>query len=318
MAKLQKLVVILGPTASGKTGLSLELAKKFKGEIISADSRQIYTKMSVGTAKPDGSWRSVDGKKRYVVAGIPHYAVDLVDPGKTFTVAEFKELSENSIKDIASRKKVPFLVGGTGLYIWSLIDNLDIPKRAPVKKLRESFEAKTTGELAELLKKVDPEAAKIVDKNNKRRLIRALEVVISTGESFVKQRTMSPPVFDVLQIGITWPIDELTKRINRRIDEQWKNGWPEEVKKLSNQKYSFESPSFSGIGYKTIDRFLKDEITKEEAIEILRRDTRRYAKRQLTWFKRDKRIVWINGDNSDEAERLIKEFLNKKTACSDS
>lgn len=314
MSEKQKLIVILGPTASGKTGLAIKMAKEFNGEIISADSRQIYKKMDIGTAKAKGEWRSVDGKKRYVVEGVPHYAVDLVDPGKTFTVAEFKTLAVGAIDDIIRRGKTPLLVGGTGLYVWAIVDNLQFPTGEPMKKLRSSFEAKSIEELTALLDTVDPAAASFIDKKNKRRVIRALEVAISTGQSFVEQRKKSEPLYDCLQIGLKWPQTELYDRINKRIDEQWEKGWQKEVENLIRQKYSFDLPSLSGIGYREVGAYFQGETSLREMFNILKRETRRYAKRQITWFKRDRRINWVDGDKTEEAKKLIEEFLKKPPA----
>jgi tRNA dimethylallyltransferase len=311
---LQKLIAVVGPTAAGKTDLAIQLAKEFNGEIISADSRQIYTKLEIGTAKPAGTWRMVERKKRYIVDGVPHYAMDFIDPGKPFTVAEFQALAFECIKDITMRGKLPFLVGGTGLYVWSVVDNLKIPERPPMKKLRESFEKKTLEELVALLDTVDPAAFKIVDKKNKRRVIRALEVAISTGESFVQQRTKEEPIVDALQIGVTWPLTELYQRIEQRADAQWKNGLVQEVQRLLRQKYSFDLQSLSSIGYRQVAHYLQGELSEKEALAHFKRDTRRYAKRQITWFKRDKRIHWIDATEYELAKEDVKKFLNEKTA----
>ncbi len=308
----QKLIVIVGPTASGKTDLALKMAKEFNGEIISADSRQIYKKMDIGTAKPDGNWKMVAGKRRYLVEGVPHYAVDTMNPGKTFTAAEFKELAVESVEDISRRGKVPFLVGGTGLYIWSVVDNLQFPSGEPIKKLRAGFDGKSIEELVDLLKKVDSEAVLFVDKKNKRRVIRALEVAISTGQSFSALRAKSEPLFDCLQIGIKWPFSELFERIDARIDEQWKKGWQSEVESLIRQKYSFDLPSLSGIGYREVVKYLDGEMTMPEMIRILKRETHRYAKRQMTWFKRDKQINWIEKNDVAAARVMIADFLKKR------
>ncbi len=312
MPSKQKLIVILGPTASGKTDLAIKMAKEFNGEIISADSRQIYKKMDIGTAKPDGKWKTVAGKRRYLVEGVPHYAIDAVNPGKTFTAAEFKKLAIESVEDIGRRGKIPFLVGGTGLYVWAVVDNLQFPSGDPMKKLRAGFADKSIEELVELLKKVDPEAVSFVDIKNKRRVIRALEVAISTGQSFSVHRAKTEPLFDCLQIGIRWPIDELFQRIDERIDEQWEKGWQGEVESLVRQKYSFDLPSLSGIGYREVVKYLAGEMTLPEMFRILKRETRRYAKRQITWFKRDKRIQWIEKSDVSAARGMIADFLMKR------
>ena len=306
---LPKIVVIVGPTASGKTDLSLSLAKEFNGEIISADSRQVYKKMNIGTAKPEGVWKTFERKKRFIVEGIPHYAMDIVDPGKSFTMADFQKLAFEEIASITKRGKLPFIVGGTGLYIWSVVDNLIIPKNPPMKKLRQSFESKSLEELNVLLESVDPGAYKIIDKKNKRRLIRALEVAISTGESFVKQQKKGDIIYDSLQIGIKRPMPEMYERINKRTEEQWRSGLLGEVQGLVKQKYSFDLPSLSGIGYRQVGYFLRGESTEQETIEMIKRDTRHYARRQITWFKRDKRIKWIEKENYSAVKKLISEFI---------
>jgi tRNA dimethylallyltransferase len=308
---LPKIVVIVGPTASGKTDLSLHLATKFNGEIISADSRQVYKKMTIGTAKPAGEWKMYEGKKRFLVGGIPHYGIDIVDPGKTFSMADFKTLATEAIKDIIERGKVPFVVGGTGLYVWGLVDNLTIPASAPNKKLRREFELKTLGQLVALLERIDPEAAAMVDLKNKRRVLRALEVGITTGESFVKQRQHGEPLYETLQLGIAIEKEELNRRIAFRVNAQMQAGLLKEVSALS-KKYGWELSSMSGIGYKEFGFYLRGEMTLVEVMELLMRDTRRYAKRQLIWFKRDKRIQWLIGEKIEEqAANRIATFIKK-------
>lgn len=288
---LPKIIVILGPTASGKTDMALRLAKKFDGEIVSADSRQIYKKMNIGTAKPEGEWV----KDAYVVDGIPHHLMDVIDPGESFSLADYKALATASINDILSRKKLPIIVGGTGLYIRALVDNLDIPKIEPNKELRKQLARKKLPELAAMLVKMDPAMAKKIDLQNPRRVLRALEVFILSGESFLAQSTKSNPIYDVLEIGIDLPREELFARIDARVDKQIEDGLVEETKKLA-KKYSWDLPSMSGIGYKQIGFYLRGEAALDEAIRLLKRDTRRYAKRQMTWFRSDKKIKWITNE----------------------
>ena len=302
--RLPKIIVILGPTASGKTDLGLRLAKKFNGEIVSADSRQVYKKMNIGTAKPAGVW-----KKNYIVDGVPHHLTDIVDPGESFSLADYKGLAMSAIKDILSRKKLPIIVGGTGLYIRAIVDNLNIPKVAPSKKLRKELAKKTLAELTAMLLKIDPMTAKKIDLKNPRRVLRALEVFIMSGESFSVQSTKSNPIFDVLEIGIDLPREELFARINARVDEQMASGLLEETKALLKQKYDWALPSMSGIGYKQMGFYLRGEATLDEAVAILKRDTRRYAKRQMTWFRSDKKIKWIKNPNLKSTQGLIKKFL---------
>ncbi|MFA5128814.1 MAG: tRNA (adenosine(37)-N6)-dimethylallyltransferase MiaA [Patescibacteria group bacterium] len=297
--QLPKLIVILGPTASGKTGLSLKLAKKFKGEIVNADSRQIYQGMNVGTGK-------VIDKK-----GVEHYLLDVLKPDEEFTLADYKKKALAAIKDILKRGKVPFLVGGTGLYIQSIVDNLEIPAVPPNKKLRAQFEKeiKKPGAIAKWYKKLlklDPGAAEAVDANNPRRIIRALEVCLATGKQFSKLREKGEPLFDVLQIGINVPRQKLYENIDRRVEKMIKDGLVNETKKLL-KKYNPNLPSMSGIGYKEIGEYLLGKQDLVEAAQKIKYRTHAYARRQMTWFRRDKRIKWIK--NYKEIEEKIKKWI---------
>lgn len=307
--KLPRILVILGPTASGKTSLGIQLAKKFDGEVISADSRQVYKKMSIGTAKPIGVWSDYEDVVAYMVEGIPHYMVDIVDPGEVFNLSHFKELALRYISHILQRDKLPIIVGGTGLYIWSIVDNLLLPQVPPNKKLRQSLEKKSLNELVQLLIKLDPLTAKQIDLSNIRRVIRALEVVILSGQSFYRERKKLEPLFSALQIGIEMDRKDLYKNINERIDRQLQTGLIEEVEGLMKQKYGWHLPSMNGIGYKQIGAYLRGELNLDEAVDLLKRDTRHYARRQLTWFKRDKRVVWLSFSNFSKIDFSIREFL---------
>lgn len=307
--KLPKLIAIVGPTASGKTSLGIEIAQKYNGEIISADSRQVYKKMNIGTAKPPGTWSDYDDTAVYMIQGVPHYMIDIVDPGELFSLSHFKELARFYINHILKRGKIPIVVGGTGLYIWSIIDNLSLPPVPPNKKLRKSLEEKPLTELVALLSKLDPASAESIDLKNPRRVLRALEVVILTGKSFYEQRGKQEPNFSVLQIGIDLPREKLYSQIEERIDQQIKLGLVEEVASLEKQKYGWNLPSMSGIGYKQIGSYLRGEVDLATAITTLKRDTRHYARRQLTWFKRDKRIQWVTSPTFKEIESYIKNFL---------
>jgi len=248
--KLQKLIVICGPTASGKTAWSLKLAKKYDGEIISADSRQIYKKMSIGTAKPEGEWKRNGLRKSLFVEDVPHHMIDILDPGKTFSVAQFRDKSLKYIKIAERNKRIPMLVGGTGLYISSLVDNFYIPQIEPNKQLRKSLEEKSLEDLLGLLTKMDAVAAETIDTKNKRRLIRALEVCILSGEPFSLQKKKGEPLFDVLQIGVDVDRNELYDRINTRVDTMIEQGLVQEVERLIKQKYAWHLPSMSGVGYR--------------------------------------------------------------------
>ncbi|PIZ94508.1 MAG: tRNA (adenosine(37)-N6)-dimethylallyltransferase MiaA [Candidatus Magasanikbacteria bacterium CG_4_10_14_0_2_um_filter_37_12] len=306
---LPKLIVLLGPTTCGKTEWSLRLAKKINGEIISADSRQIYKNMSIGTAKILGVWEWNGLRRTYVVDGIFHHLIDFLNPGKTFTVAEFRDRTIKHVKLIIKNKRIPIIAGGTGMYISSVVDNWHIPQIGANKKLRQSLEEKSCEELTDLLGKMDQDIIKTIDQKNKRRLIRALEVCIMSGEPFSKQRKKGEPIFSILQIGIDTDKELLDARINDRIDNMIQNGLVDEISKLLKQKYSWNLPSMSGIGYKQFKGYFKNEYGLEKAIELLKRDTRHLARKQLTWFRRDQRIKWCK--TYDEAEKMVDEFLAK-------
>ena len=305
--KKPKLIVVLGPTASGKTKLGIQLAKKFNGEIISADSRQIYKKMNIGTAKESGEWRWIGLRRVYFIDDVPHYLIDFLDPGKKFTAVQFRDEALKYIELISKNFRQPIVVGGTGLYISSLIDNFQIPRVAPSKKLRESLDEKDKDELFKLLESIDKDAAAKIDKNNKRRVIRALEVSILSGEAFSKQQIRGESMFEVLKIGLEAPREELYARIEKRIDAMMTAGLLAEVKGLVRKKYNWDLSSMSGIGYRQFKDYLAGKINLEQTVELLKRDTKHYAKRQMTWFRRDKDIKWCV--SYDEAEKLVEEFL---------
>lgn len=303
----EKLIIILGPTASGKTDLSLKLAKEFNGEIINADSRQIYKYMNIATAKEPGKRKN----EKYIVNGIAHYLIDFIEPDHEYTLAHFQKDAVKRIKEIQSRGKVPFLVGGTGLYISSIVDNYSIPKGKPNKKLRVQLEKdfRTKG-LEYLWKKLiqkDPGAAKVVDKNNPRRVIRALEVVLTTGQPFSQLREKRESIFDILQLGVKIGKKELEKRINLRTERMVKQGLLDETRKLLKKGYKADLPSMSGIGYKEAIQYFLGRISFGQMVDLIKQNTRQYAKRQMTWFKRDKRIVWIK--EYKKAENMVGKFL---------
>ncbi|OGH80495.1 MAG: tRNA (adenosine(37)-N6)-dimethylallyltransferase MiaA [Candidatus Magasanikbacteria bacterium RIFCSPLOWO2_02_FULL_44_11] len=309
MPSLPKIIAIVGPTSSGKTRLGLELAKRYNGEIISADSRQLYKKMTIGTAKPQGEWRSVQDRRAYIVEGVPHYMMDIVDPGHQMSLAEFKSDALSHINDIIRRGRLPIIVGGTGLYIQAIVDNLEPPKIPPNKILRRSFEKRSLQDLLTWLQKLDPESYASVDIKNPRRVIRALEVAILSGESFADQRKQADALFDVLQIGLRREPADLARRIESSVDQQIEGGLEQETRSLVKQKYGWNLPSMSSIGYKQMGEYLAEKCTKERAIEVIKQATRKYAKRQMTWFKRDKRIIWLGGDETAAADKLVKDFI---------
>ena len=305
----KKLVVILGPTASGKTSLSLKLAEKLNGEIVSADSRQIYRELDIGTAKPD--------KKQ--LKQIKHYLINIKNPNQHYTVAQYKREAIKAINKIIKSGKVPFLVGGTGLYIKSLTDNLEIPEVKPDWKLRDKLESEIKNKglknVYNKLIKLDPEAAYIIDKNNPRRVVRALEIAIKTKKPFSQQRKKGKPLFDILEIGLNPGEKKLIKIINKRVDRMIETGLLKEVKRLI-KKYNKKLHTFDAIGYREIIDCLDNKISLKEAAERIKKNTWHFAKRQMTWFKKpavptqDDQIHWVK--NQKEAGRLISEFLSSR------
>ena len=291
----KKLVVILGPTASGKSSLAIKLAKKFNGEIISADSRQVYKGMDIGTGKV--------GEKE--MQNIPHYLLDVASPKRRFTVVQYRKLVLKAIKKIFKKGKVPILCGGTGFYIQAVIDGIVIPEVKPDWRLRSSLSRLGREKLFGLLKKLDPKRAKTIEKDNPRRLIRAIEIIIKTKKP-IPPLKKSPLPYPVLVLGIKKSPDELKKLIKRRLLERFKKGMVAEVKKLRKAGLSWRRLEEFGLEYRWIARYLwrpgfrnfRDKLQKE--IE-------HFAKRQMTWFKKDQRIRWVK--SYKEAEKLVKEFL---------
>lgn len=271
------LIVILGPTASGKTALSLKIAHLFEGEVISTDSRQIYREMEIGT----------DSILPCDQEGVPHHLLGITTPDKPLSLAEYKEMALEKIREIHLKKHIPILVGGTGLYITSIIENYDVPKIPADLTLRKKLEteAKNKGSdfLHRKLKKLDPDSAKKIHPNNLRYIIRALEINLS-GQAKIDHK--HAPAFDFFMIAIVWPREELYKRVNLRVDKQIERGLLDEVQKLMNKGYSLTLPAMSSLGVKEIIPYLKGEMGLDQCLEILKRKTRNYAKRQMTWFRR--------------------------------
>lgn len=291
-----KLIVILGPTASGKTGLSIKLAKKYKGEVVSADSRQIYRGLDIGSAKIT--------KKEML--GIPHHLLDVANPKKKFTVAQYQKLALKAIKNIQKRGKVPFLVGGTGFYIKSVADGIVIPEVKPNWKLRKKLGKLSVEEMFARLKKLDPERAKNIDVKNPRRLVRALEIVMTTRKPVPALKTRG--IFNVLQIGIKKNFDELAKNVKKRLLKRVeKNELINEVKKLHETGLSWKRLEEFGLEYRFVAQYLQNKISKQETMEKIQKESEHFAKKQITWFKRDKRILWIK--NEREARAIIDKFI---------
>jgi tRNA dimethylallyltransferase len=291
----QKIIVILGPTASGKSALAVRLAKKINGEIISADSRQVYSGMNIGTGKIT--------KKE--TRGIAHYLLDVASPKKIFTVVEYKNLATKALGKIFKQNKTPIICGGTGFYIRALVDGIVIPEVAPDWKLRKNLEKKSVKELYSLLKKLDPKRAENIDKNNPRRLIRAIEIVKKTKKAVPEFKT-NPLPYSILFIGVKKSDQELKKLIALRLKKRLKQGMVAEIKKLHKDGISWKRLEEFGLEYRYIAQYLQKKINYSEMQSILQKEIEHYAKRQMTWFGKDKRIKWVK--NYQGAERLFKNF----------
>lgn len=306
---MDKVIVIVGPTASGKTKMSIELAKQINGEIISADSMQIYKYMDIGTAKPTLEERQ----------GIRHYLIDEVTPADEFSVARFQGLALKYIEEIISKNKIPIVVGGTGLYINSLIYNIKFTEINTDwelrKKLQEVAREKGNEYLHSELRKIDPEAAEKIHVNDTRRIVRALEVYYITNKPISYYQKISrsePPKYKFILFGIRMDREKLYNRINKRVDEMIEKGLVDEVKRLLEMGYDKCSIAMQGLGYKEILWYLKGEANLSEVIELLKRDTRRYAKRQMTWFNSIKDIIWLDiNDDYTEAIKKIIDYIEK-------
>ncbi len=312
MKNLPKIIAILGPTASGKTGISLDLARKFNGEIVAVDSRTLYQGMNIGTAKPDGI-RIVCGDDKddkqsiaFIVEDIPHWGIDILDIDEDFNVAEFKKFAEKKIEDILNRGKLPILVGGTGLYFSAIIDNLSFTDVKPDEELREVISKMTNDEIIDQIEALDYKALDLIDVANRRRLERAFEILKISGEKLSDQKNKGEARFNVLQIAFDFDREKLYNRINLRVDSMIANGLIDEVRELK-ERYGCDHNSMTGIGYRQICAFLDGYLKLEDAIDLIKRDTRHYAKRQVSWFKRDDRIVWIK--NNEQGIQASSKFL---------
>lgn len=303
-----KLIVVAGPTASGKTSLALDIAERVGGEIVSADSMQIYKYMDIGTAKP-----TAEEQARAV-----HHLIDFADPARAFSVADYTELAHKTVADIVSRGKMPVVVGGTGLYINSLIDDVSFGEMEVDYKLREELsriaEEEGGERLLEMLNEIDPVSAARMHPNNVRRIIRAIEFYRVSGIPISKHQEETKKTvsrYEPIMFCVDWDREVLYERINKRVDIMIEDGLLDEVKNLLDMGYTRELNSMQGIGYKELISYLDGECTLDEAIEAIKQGSRRYAKRQLTWFRRDKRIHWLKAGNdiADEAMKIINEEI---------
>jgi len=295
-----KLIVILGPTASGKTDLAIKLAKKYNGEVVSADSRQVYKGLDIGSGK-------ITEKE---MCGVPHWLLDVANPKARFTVSQYQKLALKAIKNIQKKNKLPILVGGTGFYIQSIVDGIIIPEVKPDWKLRKKLEKLSNEELFKKLKKLDPKRAESIDRQNPRRLIRALEIVLTTGTEVPALSRAEGQKFDVLQIGIKKSPEELKKYIQKRLLKRLrKNALINEVKKLRKSGLSFKRLEEFGLEYRFVAQYLQNKTSWQKMIDKIQKESEHFAKRQMTWFKRDKRIIWIK--NYAEAVKLLDKFVKK-------
>lgn len=304
---MNRVIVIVGPTASGKTALSISLAKEMNGEIVSADSMQVYKYMDIGTAKPDLEEMS----------GIKHYLIDEVNPDEEFSVARFKELATKYIDEILDKGKQPIVVGGTGLYINSLLYNIDFSETVSDWELREELkkEALEMGNeyLHDKLKSVDPIAAEKIHKNDLKRIIRALEVYEYSKKTITEHQEVSrqiPSKYEFYAYGLKMDRERLYNRINQRVDIMFERGLIEEVKGLVSMGYDKHSVAMQALGYKELLLYLRDEISLDDAKEIIKMGSRRYAKRQITWFKKTEGVKWIDLDLELDINKIAKNIKN--------
>jgi tRNA dimethylallyltransferase len=287
--QMKHLVAIVGPTGIGKSQLAIRLAQTFNGEIVSADSRQVYCHMDIGTAKPSPEELSL----------IPHHLINIVNPDEDFSLAQYQQLAYRAIEDIQRGNKLALLVGGSGQYVWSVLEGWVIPQVPPDLKFRHSLEKKAAkvgkDELYQELMKVDPMAAQRIDPRNVRRVIRALEVHRGTETPIPRLQYKKAPPFNALIIGLTTDRGELYRRIDSRVDQMIKQGFVAEVERLVNMGYDLSLPAMSSIGYKQVGLFLKGELTLDTAIEQIKYETHRVARHQYSWFQlKDGRIKWLD------------------------
>ena len=301
----RRLIAIVGPTATGKTSLAVELARRFNGEIVGADSRQVYRHMEIGTAKPTTGERS---RAR-------HHLVDIVDPDEPFSLGRWLELAQAALEEVWARGGQPFLVGGTGQYVWALLEGWRVPRVPPQPEFRCRMEGREAAELFAEVRRIDPQAAERIGPTNRRRLIRALEVYEATGRPISYWQEKEPPDFETLAIGLRLPRAELYRRIDGRVERMMTSGLIEDARRLLARGYSRELPSMSGIGYKEACAHLAGEMTEAEVEARIKTETHRLARHQNAWFKaNDSRIRWLDADEGalEEAVRLAGEFLGQE------
>ncbi|MFC2015164.1 tRNA (adenosine(37)-N6)-dimethylallyltransferase MiaA [Chloroflexota bacterium] len=305
---MNPLISIVGPTAAGKSRLAISLAQQLNGEIVSADSRQVYRYMDIGTAK----------SSRQELSIVPHHLIDIINPDEDFSLAQYQRLAYQAIGDIQKREKLPIIAGGSGLYVWAVLEGWGIPEVPPDLELRRKLGARAasgeTNALYQELVEVDPAAARRIDPRNVRRLVRALEVSRNADSIFSKLQSREAPPYDIQIIGLTAERAELYRRIDTRVDKMIEQGLVEEVKKLVDRGYKLSLPAMSGIGYRQIGMFLNGDLTLEDATKQTKTETHRFVRRQYNWFRlSDDRINWFDITSSFEAEvsELVSRFISK-------
>ena len=299
---MNQILVVAGPTASGKTNFAVQLAKHFGGEVVSADSIQIYRELNIASAKPSAK----------EMQGVPHHLLDFVSPFERFSVADYVKMAKACIADIHARNRLPIVAGGTGLYISSLIDNIEFAEEETDASVREKLwqeaEEKGIEPLYARLSELDPKAAEKIHPNNKKRVIRALEIYETTGLTLTEQNERSrrkPSPYDARMVALCPPRELLYERIDKRVDAMVEDGLFEEAKALQNMGLNKEMQSMQGIGYKEVFNYLDGKVSREKCLEEIKKATRHYAKRQLTWFRRDARYLWLNPLEENALEEAI-------------
>jgi tRNA dimethylallyltransferase len=302
------LIAIVGPTGVGKTRYAIELCQQVRGEIVSADSRQIFQGLDIGTDKPTAAQRSV----------VPHHLVDVVAPDEQFTLAQYQERAYEAIEDVHRRGRVPFLVGGTGLYVRAVLEGFGIPRVGPDHRLRQQLreEVRRNGRSAlhARLEQVDPQAAQAIDPRNVRRVIRALEVYETTGQRITVLQERKAPPYRILKIGLTMERGQLYRRVDERVDSMVERGLVTEVERLVATGYSHDLPAMSGVGYRQILMHLRGELGLPEAVQIIKSETHRLVRQQYKWFRLDDETIHWFDVSSEPRERigaLIKGFLGE-------
>lgn len=304
-----KIIVICGPTGIGKTGFAVKLSRQFNGQIISADSMQIYSQLDIGTAKPTKEEQSL----------APHHMINIIEPDMDYDANKFSKEGRSKIDQLLGKNILPFVVGGTGFYIKALLQGLFKPVKANPEvraQLKREFEEKGVKALHDRLEKCDPKAALELHPNDTYRVIRALEIYLVSGQPITKLQSrhgFEENYYQTLKIGLQMDRELLYKRINQRVDQMIKDGFLDEVKTLLQKGYKRDLKSMQSIGYRHLIAFIDKRLSWEEAITTLKRDTRRYAKRQLTWFKADKEIVWLAPNETTKSVEMINQFTSSNT-----